>query len=185
VLRHPERPAHSGGSGNRPRTRHGAFGLTSPDVALTGQDKVSSRVDPGPLGVLHGLEDTTKRQTTRPSTPRRRSPGHTIARQQALAKALSAIPDTGDDWAVAAFIASGTDRYHRLESIFMVWGWHAGYRSWYAAVRAVARAVRGLEQSGLMERTTTRRLGDRPRRAWTLTDDGRQVAAALTGEEQR
>jgi hypothetical protein len=133
------------------------------------------------------------RHTTRPSKPRKRSPGYSIAQQQALAKTLSAIPDTGDDWTVAAFIGSGnsgpdapgTDLYHRLESIFMVWGWNAGYRSWYTAVRALARAVRGLEQSGLMERNTTRRLGDRPRRVWTLTDDGRHVAAALTGEGQR
>jgi hypothetical protein len=139
------------------------------------------------------VEDTTIRQTPPPSNPRKRSPGHAIARQQALAKALSAIPDTGDDWTVATFIGPGhsgpngpgTDRYPRLEAIFMVWGWHAGYRSWYTAVRAWARAVRGLEQAGLLERTTRRRHGERPRRVWTLTDDGRHVAAALTGEGRR
>jgi hypothetical protein len=130
------------------------------------------------------------RRTTRPPKPRTPSLDQNTARQQALRQALSAIPNTGDDWTVAVLTGSdhsgpdARDLYDRLESVFMVWAWHAGYRSWFAGVRALARAIRGLERADLIQRHTTRQPGGPPRRVWTLTDDGRGVAAALTGEGQ-
>jgi hypothetical protein len=104
-----------------------------------------------------------------------------------LAQALAAIPDpAADDWTVAVFGDGGQpqarrDLYDRLEWVFLVWAWYAGYRTWIGGVRALARALRGLEEARLLVRQTTRRPGTHPRRTWTLTEDGRDVAAALSG----
>jgi len=108
------------------------------------------------------------------------------SQRRMLAQALAAIPDcAADDWTVAVFSGSGQpqpprDLHDRLERVFLTWAWHGGYRTWFGGVRAVARALRGLEEAGLLVRQTARRPGTRPRRTWTLTEDGQAVAKALS-----
>ena len=90
-----------------------------------------------------------------------------------------------DDHVVAVFIESrrrtATDRYD-LEALFVGWAWESGYRDWNAAVRALARALRGLAAVGLLERRTIRRVAGRTHHGFALTQDGQEALRALSGD---
>jgi hypothetical protein len=63
-------------------------------------------------------------------------------------------PDAGDP-VEAVFNKrnpSRTDRHFYLKRLFFCWAWEAGYRDWTSGVRALARALRGLERNGLIAR---------------------------------
>lgn len=72
------------------------------------------------------------------------------------------------------------DRYD-LAWLFLCWAWEAGYRDWDDAVRVLARALRGLERVGLVERRTVRRAGQLTHHGFVLTDAGREAVTALSG----
>ena len=57
--------------------------------------------------------------------------------------------------------------------------WGARYARWEDGLRALARALRGLEQAGLITRHTTRRAGHPPLHGVTLTKNGHAVLEAL------
>ncbi len=67
----------------------------------------------------------------------------------------------------------------RLSHAFLCWAWHTGFPDWPDAVRALARALRGLEGAGLVERHTDRVSGSGPVHGITLTADGRALLALL------
>jgi len=69
-----------------------------------------------------------------------------------------------------------------LEWLFLRWAWEAGYHDWNKAVRALARALRGLERIGLVERRTIRRANDGAHHGFVLTDEGRAALSALSGD---
>lgn len=71
--------------------------------------------------------------------------------------------------------------HDRLEHLFVCWAWGAQFGSWENAVRALARTLRGLERTGFIERHTLRHPGEPPRHYVTLTEDGRDLLAALSG----
>lgn len=74
----------------------------------------------------------------------------------------------------------GPDSPHeRLEQAVLCWTWCAGYDSRKDGLRALARALRGLEETGLITRHTVRREGEPPLHGLTLTDDGHACLAAL------
>jgi hypothetical protein len=76
--------------------------------------------------------------------------------------------------------ASG-DRYD-LEQLFLAWAWGAQFGSWKNAVRVLGRALRGLEQAGLIERRTIRRGHGRVHHGFVLTADGQEAIEALRGD---
>jgi DNA-binding HxlR family transcriptional regulator len=62
------------------------------------------------------------------------------------------------------------------------WAWFGGFRTWDAAVRSLARTLRGLERADLIERRTLRTDRGQPvRRILTLTAHGHEVTALLSG----
>ena len=67
----------------------------------------------------------------------------------------------------------------RLSHAFLCWAWEAAFPDWQDAVRALARALRGLERAGLVERHTDRVSGRGPIHGITLTADGRALLALL------
>jgi DNA-binding PadR family transcriptional regulator len=74
------------------------------------------------------------------------------------------------------------DRYD-VERLFVEWVWNARFRAdWDDAVRALARTLRGLEKTRLIERRTIRRTGHPTHHGFVLTDLGREAAKALSGE---
>ena len=70
----------------------------------------------------------------------------------------------------------------RLEWLFMAWSWEAGYDAWEDGLRAVARALQGLERIGLIERRTIRRPQFPTRHGFVLTEEGLHTLAVLTGD---
>jgi hypothetical protein len=97
-----------------------------------------------------------------------------------------------DDEVVEAVITPprqtpASDQYD-LGWLFTCWAWESGYRDWNPAVRALARTLRGLERTGLIERRTIRRSDKPTHHGFALTDEGRQAVAVLSGhwiEEDR
>ena len=95
-------------------------------------------------------------------------------------------PARDDDARVDAIIvtprtATASDPYD-LEWLFLSWAWDAGYRDWADGVRALARMLRGLERTGLVERRTIRRAGKPTHHGFVPTDSGRRALVALSGE---
>jgi hypothetical protein len=93
-----------------------------------------------------------------------------------------------DDLVEAVFIAApsrattdGPRDPYDLEWLFVCFAWEAGYRDWTQGVRALARALRGLERTGLIERRTIRRAGRPTHHGFVLTEDGREAVTALSG----
>lgn len=74
-----------------------------------------------------------------------------------------------------------TDPYD-LRQLFLTWGWGSGYRDWNAGVRALARALRGLAEAGLIERRTIRRPSGSTHHGFVLTEDGQEALQALSGD---
>ena len=66
--------------------------------------------------------------------------------------------------------------------LFLCWAWEAGHRDWNQGVRALARALRGLERMGFIERRTIRREGHPTHHGFTVTDEGREAVTALSGD---
>lgn len=93
--------------------------------------------------------------------------------------------DGGEDFVEAVFIGSGplvpADRYD-LEELFLTWAWGAHYRDGKTAVRALARALRGLSEAGLIERRTVRRGSGQTHHGFILTADGVEALQALAGD---
>lgn len=89
-----------------------------------------------------------------------------------------------DGHTVAIFLrrpsAPPTER-EQLGNAFLRWAWEAQFGSWEDAVRALARTLRGLERTGLIERHTLRCPGEPPRHCVTLTEDGLDLLATLSG----
>lgn len=106
--------------------------------------------------------------------PRKRPTHHTTARSAADAA----------DRTVAIFLqrpATPPTEREQLGNAFLRWAWEAQFGSWKDAVRALARTLRGLERTGFIERHAVRRRGEPPRHYVTLTDDGRDLLATLSG----
>ena len=74
----------------------------------------------------------------------------------------------------------GTEPYD-LSWLFLCFSWEAGFRDWTQGVRTLARALRGLERTGLIERRTIRRAKEPTHHGWVLTDVGREALSALAG----
>ena len=76
------------------------------------------------------------------------------------------IEDDDEDSVEVVFISRPTqptpdarrDPYD-FGGLFACWSWEAGYRNWNDGVRALVRALRGLEEIGLIERRTIRCVG--------------------------
>jgi hypothetical protein len=75
---------------------------------------------------------------------------------------------------------TGTAPYD-LAWLFTCWAWEAGFRDWQTALRVLARVLRGLERSGLVERRAVRRAGQLTHHGFVLTDAGREAVTALSG----
>ena len=69
--------------------------------------------------------------------------------------------------------------HDRLAWTVSLWADEGQYPSWSAAVRALARNLRGLEAAGLINRRTVRHPGHPPLHGVTLTDAGHKCLAAL------
>jgi hypothetical protein len=70
-----------------------------------------------------------------------------------------------------------------LEQLFVEWAWHvSARRDWDAAVRLLARTLRGLEGAGLIERRTIRRVGRKPHHIVRLTPLGEEALVPLSGD---
>jgi hypothetical protein len=79
--------------------------------------------------------------------------------------------------------ARGADERHDVEGLFLDWAWNVDFcRDWNGAVRLLARALRGLERAGLIERRTIRRQGHRPHHAIRLTPLGDEALVALRAD---
>ncbi len=100
-------------------------------------------------------------------------------------------PDAGDSELIeeeafvqAVFIGPPrritTDPYD-LGELFVDWAWWSGYNDWNAGVRALARALRGLAEAGLIERRTIRRVSGPTHHGFVLTEDGQEALRALSG----
>jgi hypothetical protein len=68
-----------------------------------------------------------------------------------------------------------------LSWLFLCWAWESGYRDWTQGVRALARALRGLERTGLIERRSIRSPGRPTHHGFILTNEGRAAVKALSG----
>jgi DNA-binding PadR family transcriptional regulator len=92
---------------------------------------------------------------------------------------------TPDDLTVAIFRGPRKeptgDRYD-MEQLFSEWCWGTGIGSWKDGVRLLARALRGLEEAGLIERRTIRRGPGRTHHGFTLTPLGEEALKALRGD---
>jgi len=93
---------------------------------------------------------------------------------------------TEDDDLVEAVIttprqAPTAERYD-LGWLFTHWAWESGYRDWVRAVRVLARTLRGLERTGLIERRTIRRAGQPAHHGFVLTREGQEALVALSGD---
>ena len=69
-----------------------------------------------------------------------------------------------------------------LSWLFLCWAWESGYRDWTQGVRALARALRGLERTGLIERRSIRSPGRPTHHGFILTEEGRAAVKALSGD---
>lgn len=69
--------------------------------------------------------------------------------------------------------------YERLAWTCLTWTWGARYTRWEDGLGALARALRGLEEAGLITRHTARAGGELPLHGLTLTKDGHAVLEAL------
>jgi hypothetical protein len=90
-----------------------------------------------------------------------------------------------DDFVEAVFIGprrQETNDPYDLGELFLAWAWGSGYRDWDAAVRVLARALRGLAEAGLIERRTIRRVSGPTHHGFVLTEDGQEVLRALSGD---
>jgi hypothetical protein len=93
--------------------------------------------------------------------------------------------DPEDDITRAIFIGpprQATGDPYDLSQLFLAWAWGARYRNWNAAVRVLARALRGLSEAGLIERRTIRRASGETHHGFVLTEDGRDALHALEGD---
>jgi hypothetical protein len=75
-----------------------------------------------------------------------------------------------------------------LSWLFLCWAWEAGYRDWLDGVRALARALRGLERIGFIEQRRTRTAGGNPQHTFVLTEDAHdalKIIADRAGESGR
>jgi len=83
---------------------------------------------------------------------------------------------------------STSDRYD-LGWLFTCWVWESGFADWDRGVRVLARTLRGLERTGLIERRTIRRSGQPTNHGFVLTVEGRKAVEVLSGhwieEDQR
>jgi hypothetical protein len=86
--------------------------------------------------------------------------------------------DPVDEQVVALLVNRGLTRItavsHGVERLFLCWPWTGG-------LRALARALRGLERTGQIERRR-RRLPGRVHHGFVLTDFGREAVIALSGD---
>ena len=95
--------------------------------------------------------------------------------------------DDDDDWVEAVFIAKRPATVHARDPydlgwLFLCWAWESRSGGWSKAVRALARALRGLEQAGLIERRNIKRAGRPTHHGFVLTDEGREAVTALSGD---
>jgi hypothetical protein len=90
-----------------------------------------------------------------------------------------------DDSVEAIFIGPPRQRTgdpYDLGELFLGWAWGSGYRDWNTAVRVLARALRGLVETGLIERRTIRRISGPTHHGFVLTEDGEKALRALSGD---
>ena len=66
--------------------------------------------------------------------------------------------------------------------LFLCWSWEAGHRNWNDGLRALVRALRGLEETGFIERRRIRRAGHDTHHGFVLTKDGHEALKALSGD---
>ena len=93
--------------------------------------------------------------------------------------------DEADDFVEAALAGprrQTTSDPYDLGELFLAWAWGSGYRNWDAAVRVLARGLRGLHEAGLIERRTIRRRSGPTHHGFVLTEDGHEVLRALSGD---
>ena len=70
-----------------------------------------------------------------------------------------------------------------LERLFLEWAWFTQVAGgWPGAVRLLARALRGLQGAGLIERSRVRRHGHATHHGFVLTDLGQEALQALSGD---
>ena len=99
------------------------------------------------------------------------------------AKAADAAPETADRTIAIIRSHVRVDTTHKfLEWMFLCWAWEAGYHQWGDGLRGLARGLRGLERTGLIERRTVRRRGEPTIHAVTLTEAGHALLAKLSGD---
>src|SRR5688572_16413527 len=72
-----------------------------------------------------------------------------------------------------------SERY-ALDGLFLEWAWNGGFAEWDLAVRTLARTLRGLQTSGLIERRTIRRVGCPTHHGFVVTALGQQALHALS-----
>jgi hypothetical protein len=96
------------------------------------------------------------------------------------------VPVREDDDLVEAVITTPrqapTSEPCDLGWLFTCWAWESGYRDWDRAVRVLARTLRGLERTGLIERRTIRRAGQPTHHGFVLNPEGREAVVALSGD---
>ena len=72
-----------------------------------------------------------------------------------------------------------------LAMLFLWWSLATEFRNWKGAVRALARALQGLERLGFIDRRTVRRPGHRTHDGFVPTDGGLTALIALSGDSIR
>ncbi len=78
---------------------------------------------------------------------------------------------------------TGSSDPYDLGWLFLCWCWESGYGSWEDGLRSLVRALRALEEIGLIERRRIRRDDGRPtHHGFVLTEEGREAVAALSGD---
>ena len=83
-----------------------------------------------------------------------------------------------DDHPAVAGHPEPRSAHERLAWTCLSWTWGARYTRWEDGLRALARALRGLEEAGLITRHTARAAGELPLHGLTLTKDGHAVLEA-------
>ena len=134
-------------------------------------------MDLGPLGAF-----LTEGTVTDNSFPDNLNPD---ADDLELSEVVPELAKDEDDYVEAIFIGprrrTSTDPYD-LGELFLGWAWGSGYRDWNTGVLALARALRGLAEAGLIERRTVRRRSGPTHHGFVLTEDGQEALRALSGD---
>jgi len=69
----------------------------------------------------------------------------------------------------------------RLGELFLEWAWATRHRDWEAAVRTLARTLKGLEGAGLINRHRARGVDGQPLHLVRLTELGQRALSLMSG----